>query len=143
MTKTYELVFDGYWRDVNKASVPSKSGIYVVYSATYNLKTAGVVLHRVLYIGESDDVRGRIDGHERRSDWERLLKKGETLCYSFASISKSDGRERAECATIYIHKPPLNDDCKNSFSHPETTISTSGKNAHLKSQATATPPSTT
>ena len=35
--KEISLVFDGYWREVKKASVPEKPGIYCVYSLKYVL----------------------------------------------------------------------------------------------------------
>ncbi len=33
--KAITLNFNGYWREVNKGYVPSKSGIYCVYSCIY------------------------------------------------------------------------------------------------------------
>ena len=71
--KNYLLNFDGYWRDVNKDSLPAQSGIYAVYAATYDGIGKTVSLRRLLYIGESADVRSRVATHERRPDWLKKL----------------------------------------------------------------------
>ena len=130
--KTISLEFNGYWREVNKASVPSKPGIYCVYTCTYNKDEKTVSLNRLVYVGESENVHNRIDSHERLEDWKKQLKPGETLCYSIAEKS-GDDRNRAEAAVIYHHKPPCNVEYVNSFPFPDTTINTSGRNAKLSS----------
>lgn len=128
--KTISLNFDGYWREVNKDSVPSESGIYCVYACTYNQTAKTVSLRELVYIGESDNVHERLSNHEKLPDWKRRLKAGETLCYSVASVESTD-RIRAEAAMIYHHKPPCNTEYKYSFPYSDTTIQTSGKNAKL------------
>lgn len=128
--KTMNLTFEGYWREVNKGSVPNKSGVYCVYASTYNASAGTVSLRKLLYVGESANVGDRISAHERLPDWKKRLKDGETLCYSFAPVESSD-RHRAEAAVINKHKPPCNKEYKDSFPFPDTTINTSGMNAHL------------
>jgi excinuclease UvrABC nuclease subunit len=127
--KNYLLNFDGYWRDVNKDSLPAQSGIYAVYAATYDGIGKTVSLRRLLYIGESADVRSRVATHERRPDWLRKLSLGEILCYSVVPISPTTDRQRAEAAMINHHKPPCNVEHMNDFPFETTSIRTSGKNA--------------
>ena len=131
MAKTFSLEFDGYWRAVNKGGLPAKSGIYCAYSGTYDAQGRTVSLEKLLYIGESKDVRDRVDGHEKWDEWEGELSGGQVLCFSAALITFSDGRERAEAAMIYKHKPPCNEEYVNSFPLLRTTVKTSGENALL------------
>jgi hypothetical protein len=127
--KNYVLNFDGYWRDVNKDGLPVQSGIYTVYAATYDAIAKTVSLRRLLYIGESDDVRSRVAIHDRRSDWLKKLSIGETLCYGVAPISPTTDRQRAEAAMINHHKPPCNVEYVNEFPFETTGITTSGQNS--------------
>jgi len=34
--QTYNINFDGYWREKAKKGIPSKSGIHCVYTCVYN-----------------------------------------------------------------------------------------------------------
>lgn len=127
--KTINLNFDGYWREINKDSVPSQSGIYCVYSCTYNRNKGKVSIKELLYIGESTDVHSRIANHDRLDDWVKKLSTDETLCYSFAPINGND-RIRAEAALIFKHKPPMNTEYINNFPYNDTEMLLSG-NASL------------
>ena len=84
---TINLEFEGYWREVNKGGVPAKSGIYCVYRATYNQSAGTVSLKELIYIGESENAKDRIQGLEKEREWKKHLKYGEILCFSFAPIS--------------------------------------------------------
>ena len=132
---TISLTFKGYWREINKGSVPEESGVYCVYVCTYNTSEKTVSLRKILYIGESVNVRDRISDHDRLSDWKKLLKPGETLCYSFAAVDSTD-RLRAEAALIYYHKPPCNTEYVNSFPFADTKIETGGRNNSLTKEFT-------
>ena len=127
--KTINLDFDGYWREINKDGVPSQSGIYCVYSCTYNSNKGKVSIKKLLYIGESTDVHSRIANHDRLDDWEKKLSTDEILCYSFAPINGND-RVRAEAALIFKHKPPMNTEYINNFPYNDTEMLLSG-NASL------------
>ena len=133
--KIISLNFEGYWREINKSFIPEKSGVYCVYACAYNASEKTVSLRKILYIGESENVRNRISNHDRLSDWKKLLYSGETLCYSFAFVSATD-RLRAEAALIYRHKPPCNSEYVYGFPFAETTIKTSGRNDLLLSEFT-------
>ncbi len=128
---TYNLKFDGYWREMNSASIPDESGIYCVYTCDYDVTAGGVSIDQLIYIGEAEKVRNRIKDHERKSDWEKSLKIGQELCYSFAPIVS--GRERAEAALINRRKPKYNTEHKDNFSYDETNVETSGRKAELSS----------
>lgn len=124
--KTINLDFKGYRLETNKNSIPSQSGIYCVYSCTYNENKNTVSIKELLYIGESEDLHRRISNHDRLDDWEKKLSSTETLCYSFALIN-GDDRIRAEAALIFKHKPPMNEEYLNNFPYNDTTMSLSGK----------------
>lgn len=132
---TIWIEFDGYWRDVNVGHVPAVSGVYVAYAAIYDANSRQVSLKRVLYIGESADVRARLETHERRPDWKHALRAGEVLCFSVGPVA-SGSRNRAEAALIYKHQPPLNTSCKDEFNYDSTTISLTGQTALLHTHFT-------
>jgi len=129
MEKSYSLNFDGYWREPNVGGLPAQSGIYGVYAAIYNQQAGTVSLNRLIYIGESADVRTRVTNHEKWPMWKRQLRAGEIICVNAALISGEADRQRAEAAMIYKHKPTCNDEHTQSFPFDTTTISTTGKNA--------------
>ncbi len=126
--RDYDLEFDGYWSERAVGGIPNRSGVYCVYSGED--KGQHVDLRRLLYIGESGEVYDRIANHEKLSDWKRYLRVGEGLWFSFAPF-ESAGRERVEAALIFKHKPPSNDEHKDSFPFDETTIRTHGRNRDL------------
>lgn len=129
MERSYSLTFDGYY--LASGGLPANSGIYCVYACTHNGPAQTVRIRRLLYIGEAVNVRSRVDGHERRLDWERKLQRGEVLCFSAALIAPASDRQRAEAAMIHHHKPLLNVGYMHSFPYDQTTILTGGDNALL------------
>ncbi len=133
--QSFSLTFDGYWREPNISGIPKKSGVYCVYACTHNVQASTVSLRLLIYIGEADDVSDRVANHEKRDRWRRQLKQGEELCFSFASVQASD-RQRVEAALIFHHKPPVNDEYKDTFPFDTTTISTTGQNALLSASFT-------
>ena len=124
--KKINLDFDGYWREINKNSIPSKSGVYCVYSCVYNSSNKTVSIKKLLYIGESENVHDRIANHDRLEDWKKELSDNETLCYSFGPIGTGD-RVRAEAAMIFKHKPPMNEEYTNNFPYEDTEMVLTGK----------------
>ena len=130
--KSFTLEFEGYWLEGDWGSLPSVSGLYCVYACTFDSAEDTVSIKRLLYVGESGNVRNRVPEKpkNRRDKWARELKSAEVLCVSCATISASD-RDRVEAATIYRHKPTCNEEYVDSFPWPETKVSTSGRNAKL------------
>jgi len=133
--KTIAIEFDGYWRDENKSGLPASSGVYVVYECTYNATEKTVSLQTLIYIGEAADVKGRVANHEKYQDWLKHVRRGNQLCFSFGGVGAAD-RDRGEAAMIFKHKPPENDEYKNSFPFDRTTMSLSGKTALLTTHFT-------
>ena len=107
--KTITVEFDGYWRDENKGGLPAKAGVYCVYECTYSVGDKTVSIHKLIYIGEAEDVKDRVANHEKHEDWLEHVRRGNELCFSFGGVGKTD-RDRAEAAMIYKHKPPENDE---------------------------------
>jgi len=128
--QTFEIVFDGYWREPNKNGLPSLSGIYSVYECTHNVSEKTVSLQQLLYIGESKDANNEIAIHEKLEDWKKHVRDGNQLCYSFAPVDASN-RQRIEAALIYKHKPIENINYKGNFPFDKTTIISSGAGVAL------------
>ena len=128
--KSYSLDFGGYWRETNIGGMPKVSGVYCVYACTYSVSEKTVSIRKLVYIGEAANVNERVAEHEKWEDWRTHLKPGEVLCLSSAPVSSAD-RERVEAALIFHHKPPENEEFKDSFPFDSTTISTKGRNALL------------
>ena len=133
--KTIMIKFDGYWRDENKGGLPAKSGSYCVYECTYNVEEKNVSIHKLIYIGEAEDVKSRVADHEKYEDWLNHLRKGNELCFSFGGVGATD-RARAEAAMIFKHKPLENDEYVDSFPFDRTIMSLSEKTALLKTYFT-------
>lgn len=129
--KSYSLVFNGYWRELNKNGVPSKTGIYLVYRCVYDAKSNTVGLKDIIYIGQAENAHDRIANHERLNDFKEQLQQGEELCYSFAEVSSSD-LDIIENALIFAQKPILNDQLKNTFNYGVVTVKVDGRCACMK-----------
>lgn len=132
--KNYSLKYDGYWREININGIPRQSGIYSVYACKYSVSEKTVSIRKLIYIGESENVNSRINGHEKWPDWRRHLQSGEELCLSFAPINID--RVRAEAAMIHHHKPPVNTEYVKTFPYDATTMQTSGMNSLLSNSFT-------
>lgn len=128
--RKFEIEFEGYWRECAISGIPSESGVYCAYECTHNVSEKNVSLHRLLYIGEADDVKDRVAKHEKWGQWKHETGEGNELCFSFARVGVLY-RNRIEAALIFKHKPPVNDEYKWSFPFDETTLSLTGKNARL------------
>ena len=132
MNQTYHLNFDGYWREPSVGGLPGQSGIYGVYAAAHNQISNTVTLNRLIYIGESANVRNRVVNHEKWPLWKRQLRSGEVICVNAALISPDGARLRAEAAMIYRHKPVCNDEYTQAFPFDVTTVYTSGRSALME-----------
>lgn len=130
------LEFDGYWRQHEIYSIAAESGIYCVYAGTYKPGSDRITPSRLIYVGESDNMRNRVENHGKWTDWQKQLKEGEEICFNTTPIFPKVDRERAESAIIYKHKPACNTDYVDEFPFDTTTISTSGKNACMEKRFT-------
>ena len=129
--KSYVLIFGGYWREPNVSGLPASSGIYCVCACTHNTAAGTVSLNRLLYIGEAENVRDRVQGHEKWPEWRHELRLGEEICVSAALIAGIAERQRAEAAEIFKHKPPCNTTYRDAFPFDRTTITNNGRAALL------------
>ena len=134
--KKIELEFKGYWREVKKSGLEDKAGIYCVYAGTYDGEY--VYPQRLLYIGKALSIKNRIGGneHEHLSDWKKALRRGQEIMYSRALLNDSDDRTRAEAALIYYCQPPINDDGKDGFHHPDTKMVITGDHKFIDGEFT-------
>ena len=133
MVKEYNLEFKGYYREVNKTSLPEQAGVYCVYTCKYNPTEKSVENLFLIYIGESENIneRHKDENHEHYKDFKSYLESGETLCYSYALVPNDEDRKRCEAALIYEMQPPINEQSTETFNYPKTHITTSGRNSKL------------
>jgi len=136
-TETYFLDFSEH--SMKPATLPDYSGIYCVYACRCNVLAGTVSFRKLLYIGESEDIRNRVSNHEYKRVWGNELQDNEVLWFSATSISSEKDRKRAEAAMIYHHKPPCNEGHKGSSPFGQTTIKIIGKEPYLGSYFTVYP----
>ena len=129
--KTYTLNFNGYWREANKGGIPSVPGIYLVYRCIYNRIANTVSLLELVYIGQSDNVKRRINEHSDTNDLGACLRQGEELCYSVAEIRIQD-LGLVENALIFAQKPRMNAIGKKSYNYPDASFNIGGRCALLR-----------
>ena len=129
-TKKFDVKINGYWREPDISSIPAQSGVYFVYECTFNREKKTVSLHKLIYIGESENVRNRIKNHEKWDDWKKHVREDNQLCFSFGTVPSAD-RDRVEAAYIFKHKPPENTEYVISFPFDQTTVNSTGTTALL------------
>lgn len=121
------MVFDGFWREPNKAWVTSCAGIYCVYACTYLPDIQKVHLDRLLYVGQSENVNDRIASHEKTPCWQACLQPSQELCYSIAEVRSSHIRDICEAALIYIAHPCCNELLTCHYGQESAKFALSGK----------------
>ena len=94
------------------------AGIYCVYAGTYDADNKKWSVRKLLYIGQSDDVRNRIVGETRHGElyikhnykkcWYRQLIDGEDFLFTVAEFGLYDQRMHAEAALIFRFRPVCN-----------------------------------
>lgn len=136
---TFNITIEGYWREIHKAGVPTHSGIFFVYENIYNEDLGTVTLLKILYVGEADNVRARITGHELLGKWKECVHPGNELCYSTGSVTPG-ARTRIKAAFIFNLQPAVNSNFKDEFPYPQTTIIAAGKTKLLETNFTVEGP---
>ena len=130
MSDDFSLEFHGYY--FLYSTEPEESGIYCIYRSNPEKEYA-----ELLYIGESDNIIERLHNHEHYEDWQKHLRTGDTLLFSYAIVDGSaKKRQRIEAALIFHHKPVCNTQNVGNFGYETTTIKTKGDNACLCSEFT-------
>lgn len=119
--KTYNLNFIGYkW----EKDLPQEAGVYLTYTVKYNSNTNEYNIDKLVYIGESQDIKGRQVEHLADGDYPQ----GAKLAYAYALVSGGeDNRKRCEAALIFKVKPEWNTANKQSFSYDSTTVISIGE----------------
>ncbi len=130
---SHAMTFFGYWREQNMHTLPEQAGIFCVHAGIHNTHTRTVSVRKLIFIGESENI-GQHIGCCNTQAWMKYLKKGETLCFSFAP----QANYRAQCTTalIFEHKPPENIEHMCSFPFEQTHIVLNGKTDLLKTNFT-------
>lgn len=111
----YLVTLFGIYKETEKEDIPNMPGIYLVYDVAANGERT------LLYVGESSNVFDRLNGdHEKRDEWEAC--KSEAGSIEYAILQHEDFtteylRKITENAFIYCHKPPINEDGKESFNY--------------------------
>lgn len=113
--KDYILNFDGYWRECNKNGLPTYPGIYLVYRSRYNPQNDTVSLVEIIYIGKTENIHDRIIKHEKYDLFVFQLREHEELCYSCVEVVEDI--ELVENALIFVQKPVLNDQGRDSYNY--------------------------
>lgn len=124
--KKYNVLFNGYRRDVNKAGLPTYSGIYIVYRCTFNEEKQTVSLKELLYIGQAKNIQERISTHDKRQEFLNALNGDEQICYSYAEVKEQD-LDIVENALVYAQKPRLNTALVDSYNHEPAQFNIEGK----------------
>lgn len=129
--KKYNVTFMGYRRDVNAKTLPSSSGIYMVYRCVFNEDKNTVVLKELFYIGQAFDLNHEINYHARHDEFLAQAKEGEQICYAYARVDKAD-LDIVENALIFAQKPRLNTNLRNNYNHEAAQFQIEGKCALLQ-----------
>lgn len=128
--KDYILNFDGYWRECNKNGLPTYPGIYLVYRSRYNPQNDTVSLVEIIYIGKTDNIHDRLIKHEKYDLFVSQLREHEELCYSCAGVVEDI--ELVENALIFVQKPVLNDQGKDSYNYSRAHFVLEGSCTRMK-----------
>ena len=131
MMKQYNVIFKGYRRDCNKATLPTYSGIYMVYRCTNHSDTEKVSLKEIIYICQAKNLNDRLNNNEKYSDLQNQCKAEEELCYAYAKVDEKD-LDVVENAIVFAQKPPLNTDLKDSYNHDSAGFLVEGNCSLLK-----------
>lgn len=129
--KKYNVTFLGYRRDANAGTLPSSSGIYMVYRCVYNKEAQTVDLKELFYIGQAFDLNDEINYHARHKEFLAQAKEGEQICYAYARVDRAD-LDIIENALIYAQKPRLNKNLKDNYNHEPAEFQIEGKCKLLK-----------
>lgn len=128
--KKYTVTFMGYRRDSNARTLPTSSGIYMIYRCVYNQESNTVDLKELFYIGQAFDLNDEINHHVRREEFLAQAQEGEQICYAYARVDKSE-LDIIENALIFAQKPRLNTNFKDSYNHENAQFQIEGKCAKL------------
>ena len=134
--KDYQVIIEDFKTELKKAELSDETGVYFVFSATFDRSEGKISyynIHKLLYIGRSNDVQKRISGKHHKhaaivSSCEKIA--GAIPVYYYGQVLRMTGAScdnddlvRVESALIYSKDPPLNETADKAFHHPLTKIS--------------------
>ena len=124
--KKYNVTFMGYRRDEKAGTLPTSSGIYMVYRCVYNEPSNTVELKELFYIGQAFDLNQEINYHARHKEFLAQAQAGEQICYAYARVDKAD-LDIIENALVYAQKPRLNTNLKDHYNHEPAEFQIEGR----------------
>ncbi len=110
MAKNIEVTLEWKGPYTSTDSIPNNAGLYMVLSGKKNENGSWPInLYKLLDIGESGEIKTRLDGHNRADCWSLEKTKGHTIVYKCAlmpskTYDQSDRRARKSlkcCARSY------------------------------------------
>ena len=131
--QVFTVDIQGFWRDLNRRALPVTPGVYFVYEAAYNQKFDSMILRRLIYIGEADNIKESIINTTKYNSWLNHVRYGNELCYAVAYINATD-RSRVKAAFVNKHNPIVQDEKSQVINYEETIIKTNGEEALLSSE---------
>ncbi|MBV6511120.1 MAG: hypothetical protein FMNOHCHN_00599 [Ignavibacteriaceae bacterium] len=127
---SYTLNFMGYITEDEIHNLPDSSGVFCVYEASRPDHSPGMVMERLLYIGEAGNLRNRLLNCEHMSVWQFSVKAKNRLAFSYALID-SFNRLRVNAALVFYHKPPFNKEYLENFPFHPTIVRSRGETSLL------------
>lgn len=131
-TRAFTLEFKGYKMLDELAQLPQASGVYCVYSCSYDSWLQRYEVKQLLYIGEADNLHKELSRVALQALWQKHLTMDQMLCFSFVEVAESD-RFMVESALVTEHRPPLNEAYQERFVTENMVIFNSGKSHLLNS----------
>jgi hypothetical protein len=109
--------------DTIPSNIPDVEGIYMVLRVIRSRKNKwDTSYYKLLYIGEAEAVRTRIDGHEKWPHWRRNCR-GDNMLLKIAKCNLGTTiRQKIEYCLLYNTKPICNDECKDHFPYKYSTV---------------------
>lgn len=97
--------YKSYDMDDVRANVPSTGGVYIIRVKLVNGGT------RVVYVGQSNNLRSRLMAHLQDSEPNACLKthvKQHILTYSWVELARQEQRDYEEAVKIKEYNPECN-----------------------------------
>jgi hypothetical protein len=135
--QTFDLVFNGYWREAKLSGIPAQSGVFCVYVCTHDPVDKMVVLQHLIHIGETGNANSTIAQSTLWPVWNGARDNDrQQICFNFAP-AESRYRRQIAATLIHAHKPATNDEFKTNFPYGSTVVTVSGQAQFLKKSSSA------
>ena len=120
---TYLVNVSGYYT-YDDFKLLNAKGVYLVYRENKSDKR-----FRLIYIGKADIIANRVnERHDHYHDWlEWAYGDVSALRFSLVRLPDDLPIETCEAALIYALQPPINTDCKETYTHTDVEIKFTGR----------------